>query len=94
MFLVPELVREMEVKNFRIIARYCTQKRTLTFRKEIRALSINEALEKFYSLLGSQKVKRLDVEIVKIEEIDPSELKKRKLQRIALSKDPIIYVEE
>ncbi|MCR8432981.1 MAG: hypothetical protein NDP13_00465 [Crenarchaeota archaeon] len=82
------------MKNFRILAKYRSQGRIFTLYKEIRALSINEALEKFYSLLGSQKIKRLDIKIIKVDEISPTELKNRKLQKIALSKDPVLYVEE
>jgi len=84
----------MSIKNFRITAKYKIQRREFVFRKEIRALDVEKALEKFYSILGSQNIKRTAIRIVKIEEIEPIEFKNRRLQRIALSKEPVLYVEE
>ena len=84
----------MSIKNFRITAKYKIQRREFVFRKEIRALDVEKALEKFYSILGSQNIKRTAIRIVKIEEIEPIGFKNRRLQRIALSKEPVLYVEE
>ncbi len=84
----------MSVKNFRITAKYSLQRKEFIFRKEIRAIDLRRAIEKFYSILGSQKIKRSSIRIIKIEEIEPTEFKSRRLQKIALSKNPVLYVEE
>ncbi len=65
----------------------------MLFRKDVRAVDRDKALEKFYSILGSQNLKRSQIKIVSIEEIPPEEIKDRRLQKIALSDNPAIYVE-
>jgi len=65
----------------------------MIFRKDIRALDKEKALEKFYSILGSHNIKRCQIKIVEIKEIPPEEIKSRSLQKIAISSSPVIYVE-
>jgi len=83
----------MEIKNYRISAKYYIQRRERTFRKDIRAIDEKRALEKFYSILGAQNIKRNQIIILEIKEIPPEDIKDRKLQRIALSDEPTIFVE-
>lgn len=83
----------MEVKNYRITAVYNIQRRVMKFSKEIRALSKERALEKFYDILGAQNIRRSQIRIIDVKEIPPSEIKDRKLQRIALSEKPVLYVD-
>jgi len=45
------------------------------FRKEVRALKLEDAVEKVYMLLGSKhRVKRFQMTISKVEEISPEEI--------------------
>lgn len=83
----------MEVKNYRITAVYSIQRRIMKFSKEIRAVSKEKALEKFYDILGAQNIRRNQIRIIDIREIPPSEIKNRKLQKIALVEKPVLYVD-
>jgi len=83
----------MNIRNYRITAKYNIQHKEMVFQKDIRALDKKRALEKFYSILGSQKIKRSQIRIIEIKEIQPDEIKSRKLQKIALSDNPALYVE-
>ncbi len=54
--------------------------RPIFFTKEVRVLSEEEALEKIYNEVGNRnKLKRTQIEILNVEEIDPK-----------LARDPII----
>lgn len=83
-----------EVKNFRIEAVYRMAKRVFRVCKEVRALTLEEALDKFFSEIGRQKLKRTQLRITKIEEIKPEALKNPKLKKLALLENPVIYVED
>jgi len=63
--------------------RYPTWQR---FTKDVRAISERDAVEKVYSILGSNhKVKRYHVRIEKIEEIDPRESRDPFIRQIAVA---------
>ena len=81
-----------EVKNYRILGRYRRLKRYFQISKEIRALNVEEALEKFFSEIGSWGLKRTQIEIIKIEEISPEEMKNQKLKKIAIAENPALWV--
>lgn len=83
----------MEIKTFRIKAKYKIQGRTLEVSKDIRALNMENALEKFYSEIGSQGLKRTALNIYEIKEIKPEEIKNEKLRKIVLSDDPVLLVD-
>ncbi len=83
----------MEIRNYRITAKYKIKKREILFRKDIRAINEKYAIGKFYSYLGSQNLKRTQIKIVKIEEIAPEDIKDRRLRKIAISDTPALYVE-
>lgn len=83
----------VEVKNYRIVAKYAIQRREMLFRKDIRAIDERKALEKFYDLLGAHNIRRTQIRIIDIREIAPEEIKDRKLRKIATSDQPALYVE-
>jgi large subunit ribosomal protein LX len=59
-----------EVKVFRVIGKIRKPNFQTDFRKEVRALKLEDAVEKVYMLLGSKhRVKRFQVKISKVEEI-------------------------
>ena len=64
-----------EVKIFRVIGKIRKPNFQTEFRKEIRALKPEDAVEKVYKLLGSKhRVKRFQIMISKVEEIAPDEI--------------------
>lgn len=81
-------------KAFRVYARYSRAKKKINISRDILAINENAALEKFFSELGRHGIKRYEVEITNIKEIDPSEIKNPKLRKIALAEKPVIYVED
>jgi large subunit ribosomal protein LX len=64
------MVRDMtSVKAFQIQGEIRKPKATMPFRRIVRALDQNEAVEKIYSLFGSKhKAKRFQIKILKVEE--------------------------
>ena len=64
-----------EVKVFRVIGKIRKPNFQTDFRKEVRALKPEDAVEKVYMLLGSKhRVKRFQMTISKVEEIAPGEI--------------------
>jgi len=64
-----------EVKVFRVIGKIREPNFQTEFRKEVRALKPEDAVEKVYMLLGSKhRVKRFQMRIFKVEEIAPEEI--------------------
>ena len=64
-----------EVKVFRVIGKIRKPNFQTDFRKEIRALKPEDAVEKVYMLLGSKhRVKRFQMSISNVEEIKPEEI--------------------
>lgn len=64
-----------EVKVFRVIGKIRKPNFQTEFRKEVRALNPEDAVEKVYMLLGSKhRVKRFQIKIFKVEEIAPEEI--------------------
>lgn len=62
-----------EIKIYRVIGKIMKPNFKTTFKKEVRALKPEHAIEEIYKLLGSRhRVKRFQIEIENIEEI-PSE---------------------
>ena len=65
-----------QVKVFRIEGEIRKPDHSSTFTKELRALNEKEALERVYSLFGGgEKVKRFQITIRQITEINPSDAK-------------------
>jgi large subunit ribosomal protein LX len=65
-----------EVKVFRVIGKIRKPNFQTDFRKEVRALKPEDAVEKVYMLLGSKhRVRRFQMTISKVEELAPNEIK-------------------
>jgi large subunit ribosomal protein LX len=65
-----------QVKVFRVEGEIRKPGHRSTFTKELRAMTEKEALERIYSLFGGgEKLKRFQITINQIKEIDPSEAK-------------------
>lgn len=63
-----------EVKNFKIIGRIVKPNLKTIFKKEIRALKPEHAIEELYKIIGSKhRVKRFQIRIDRIEEVSPEE---------------------
>ncbi|MFA5364787.1 MAG: 50S ribosomal protein L18Ae [Candidatus Bathyarchaeia archaeon] len=64
-----------EVKVFRISGKISKPNFQTEFKKEVRALKPEDAVEKVYMMLGSKhRVKRFQMRIFKVEEISPQEI--------------------
>ena len=64
-----------EVKVFRVVGKIRKPNFQTDFRKEVRALSPEDAVEKVYTLLGSRhRVKRFQMVISKVEEVAPQDV--------------------
>ncbi|RLI30147.1 50S ribosomal protein L18a [Candidatus Bathyarchaeota archaeon] len=73
-----------EVKTFRVSCQVKLGFRTLSFYKEVRALTVEEALEKFYSDVGSNhKLKRSQLKKIRVEEIKPEEARSPVIRMLA-----------
>ncbi len=74
-----------EVKVFRIVGKIRKPNFQTDFRKEVRALKPEDAVEKVYMLLGSKhRVKRFQMTILKVEEIEPQEIKDNIVKKLTL----------
>jgi len=74
-----------EVKVFRVIGEIRKPNFQTDFRKEVRALKPEDAVEKVYMDLGSRhRVKRFQIKIVKVEEISPEEIESPLVKKLAL----------
>ena len=66
----------MSVKIFRVEGVITKPKSAMPFSKEVRALKMEDAVEKIYADLGSQhRVKRVHVRIASVNEISLEEIK-------------------
>ena len=64
-----------EIKVFRIIGRIAKPNFQVDFKKEMRALKPEEAVERIYKEIGSKhRVKRFQIKILKVEEISAEEI--------------------
>jgi large subunit ribosomal protein LX len=64
-----------EVKVFRVVGKIRKPNFQTEFRKEVRALKPEDAVEKVYMLLGSKhRVKRFQMTISKVEEVKPEDI--------------------
>jgi large subunit ribosomal protein LX len=74
-----------EVKVFRVIGEIRKPNFQTDFRKEVRALKPEDAVEKIYMELGSKhRVKRFQIKIVKVEEITPEEIESPVLKKLTV----------
>jgi len=74
-----------EVKVFRVTGEIRKPNLRTDFRKEVRALKPEDAVEKIYMELGSKhRVKRFQIKIVKVEEISPEEIESPLVKKLTL----------
>jgi len=74
-----------EIKVFRVSGKIRKPNFQTEFRKEVRALKPEDAVEKVYMLLGSKhRVKRFQMTISKVEEIKPDEIKDIIVKKLTL----------
>ncbi len=73
-----------EVKVFRVIGEIRKPNFQTGFRKEVRALKPENAVEKIYTELGSKhRVKRFQIKIVKVEEIGLEEIESPLVKKLS-----------
>jgi large subunit ribosomal protein LX len=77
-----------EVKVFRVIGEIRKPNFQTAFRKEVRALKPEDAVEKIHKDLGSKhRVKRFQIRIVKIEEIAPEEIESPLVKKLTVGEE-------
>ena len=74
-----------EVKVFRVIGKIRKPNFQTDFRKEVRALKPEEAVERIYMELGSKhRAKRFQIKIIKVEEVSPEEIESFLVRKLTL----------
>jgi len=74
-----------EVKVFRVIGEIRKPNFQTDFRKEVRALKPEEAVERIYMELGSKhRAKRFQIKIIKVEEVSPEEIESLLVRKLTL----------
>ena len=74
-----------EVKVFRVIGEIRKPNFQTSFRREIRALKPEEAVEIIYMELGSKhRAKRFQIKIMKVEEVNPEEIESPLVRKLTL----------
>ena len=77
-----------EVKVFRVIGKIRKPNFRTEFRKEVRALNPEDAVEKVYMELGSKhRVKRFQIKISKVEEIGPEEIENILVKKLTVGEE-------
>ena len=65
-----------EIKTYRVTGKIAKPNWQTNFQKELRAMKQEEAVERVYKEIGSKhRAKRFQIKILKIEEIEPEEIK-------------------
>lgn len=74
-----------EVKVFRVVGRITKLNFQTDFRKEIRALKPEQAVERIYKEIGSKhRVKRFQIKILKVEEVSIEEITDPAIRKLTL----------
>jgi len=74
-----------EIKIFRVVGKIAKPNFQTDFRKEIRALKPEQAVENIYKEIGSkQRVKRSQIKILKVEEIGAEEITDPTVRKLTL----------
>ncbi len=74
-----------EVKVFRVTGEIRKPNFQTDFRKEVRALKLEDAIEKVFTELGSKhRVKRFQINILKVEEVNPEDIKSSLVRKLTL----------
>jgi large subunit ribosomal protein LX len=75
-----------EVKTFKVVGQIVKPNLKTSFRKEVRAMKPEEAVETVYNEIGSKhRAKRFQIKIAKVEEIvNPEEIENPLIKKLAL----------
>ncbi len=77
-----------KVKVFRVTGEIKKPNFHTNFRKEIRALKPEDAVETVYKEIGSKhRAKRFQIKIVKVEEISPEEIENPVIKKLTLGEE-------
>ncbi|UCC58838.1 MAG: 50S ribosomal protein L18a [Candidatus Bathyarchaeum sp.] len=77
-----------EIKVFRVSGEIRKPNFQTEFRKEVRALKPEDAVEKVYMELGSKhRVKRFQIRISQVEEIGPEEIESPLIRKLTLGEE-------
>ena len=80
-----------EVKVYRVTGKIMKPNFKTDFRKEVRAVKEEDAIEKVYMELGSKhRVKRVHIKITGVEAIEPDQIEDPTLRKITL--EDVSYV--
>ena len=72
-----------EVKVFRVTGEIRKPNYQTGFRKEVRAVKPEDAVEKIYTEIGSKhRVKRFQIKIIKVEEVPPEEIENFTIRKL------------
>ena len=73
-----------EVKIFRITGKIDKPNWKTSFKKEVRALKPEDAVEKIYKELGSKhRTKRFQIKVLEVKEIEPEEVTNPIIKKLA-----------
>ena len=79
-----------EVKVFRVTGEIKKPNFHTNFRKEIRALKPEDAVETVYKEIGSKhRAKRFQIKIVKVEEISQEEIENPLIKKLTLGEESV-----
>jgi len=74
-----------EIKIFRVVGRITKPNFQTDFRKEIRALKPEQAVERVYKEIGSKhRAKRFQIKVLKVEEISAEEITDPTVRKLTL----------
>ena len=77
-----------EIKIFRVTGKIVKPNLQTDFKKELRAMKQEDALERVYKEIGSKhRAKRFQIKIVKIEEIKPEEVKDVAVRKLVMGSE-------
>lgn len=83
-----------EVKTFRVTGKITKPNFQTSFRKEVRAIKPDHAVEQLYKELGSKhRVKRFHIRIIKVEEVKPEEIESPIIKKLAQGGKDIVKQE-
>jgi len=79
-----------EIKVFRVVGKIAKPNFKTDFKKEIRALKPEEAVERIYKEIGSKhRAKRFQIKILKVEEISSEEITDPIVKRLTVGEREI-----
>lgn len=74
-----------EVKVFRVIGEIKKPNYQTGFRKEVRAIKPEDAVETVYTEIGSKhRAKRFQIKIINVEEVPPEEIENFNIRKLTL----------